>query len=425
VWDRRSFLVVCPFLLATALRAQTLTLTDAEQTAIRNNPRIGSADLVAKAADQQITEARAASRPTLNGYLTGTGAEVGTAIAAGALTTSSISNRAASGLALSQMVTDFGRTSNLTQTAKLRAAAQGKNAVTTRAQVLLEVRQAYFQALGADSVLKVAQAAVNARQLTLRQIRALAQAQINSTLDVSFAEVAVSEVELALYQAENDAHEARARLSAAMGYSDEQTFILLDQGSATPIDSDSAPFIATALQERPELQSLRLSRDASQRFAEAERRLRYPSITAVAATGVVPVRDHTLHDNYAAAGVNLTLPFLNGGLYSARYAEAELRSQAADKDIQDLSVQISRDVRIAWLETNNAFRRLALTDRLQAQANEALRLAQARYDAGLGSIVELTQAQLTQTSAQIDASRAKFDYLSRRAFLDYATGALR
>ena len=60
-----------------------------------------------------------------------------------------------------------------------------------------------------------------------------------------------------------------------------------------------------------------------------------------------------------------------------------------------------------------------------AQATEALRLAQARYDAGLGSIVELTQAQLTQTSAQIGAAVAKFDYLSRRSLLDYATGAIR
>src|SRR5262249_17692684 len=154
------------------------------------------------------------------------------------------------------------------------------------------------------------------------------------------------------------------------------------EGVVTPLDRDSEGFIQSALQDRPDLQSMRLNRDASQRFAEAERRLRYPSITALAAGGVVPIRDHTLHDTYAAGGGNVTLPFLNGGLYSSRYAEAELRSRAADKDVQDLSVQISRDVRVAWLEANNAFRKLAVTDKLQAQATEALRLAQARYDAG-------------------------------------------
>ncbi len=60
-----------------------------------------------------------------------------------------------------------------------------------------------------------------------------------------------------------------------------------------------------------------------------------------------------------------------------------------------------------------------------AQANEALRLAQARYDAGLGSIVELKQAQYTQTAAQIGAASAKYDYLIRRALLDYTMGAIR
>ena len=413
-------------LLMTAVsEGQTLTLAEAEQTALRNNPRIGSAGLLERAAGQQITEARAASRPILNGFLTGTGAEVGTATAAGALTTSSISDRAASGLALSQMVTDFGRTSNLTQTARLRAAAEAKNTVTTRAQVVLEVRQAYFQALSAESVLKVAQAAVTTRQLALPQIRALNRAQMNSTLDVSFAEVAESEVELALYQAENDAHEALARLSAAMGYAEERTYALVDEGTVTPLDVEATGFIGRALRERPDLQALELHRDAQQRYTEAEHRLRYPSITALAAAGAVPAHDHTLHDNYAAAGINVTLPFLNGGLFAARYAEAELRAQAAEKDVEDLRVRIARDVKIAWLQANNAFHRLAVTERLRAQTAEALRLAQARYDAGLGSIVELTQALYTQTSAQIAAAGAKYDYLSRRAMLDYTTGAYR
>jgi outer membrane protein len=102
-----------------------------------------------------------------------------------------------------------------------------------------------------------------------------------------------------------------------------------------------------------------------------------------------------------------------------------LRAQAAEKDVRDLALRISRDVQVAWLEANTTFRRLDVTARLVAQANEALRLAQARYNIGLSSIVELTQAQFSQTSALIGAASAKFDYLSRRAQLDYETGALR
>jgi outer membrane protein len=137
------------------------------------------------------------------------------------------------------------------------------------------------------------------------------------------------------------------------------------------------------------------------------------------------LRDERLPETYSAAGVNVNIPVLNGGLFKARRSEAELRGAAASKDVENLSVQIARDVQIAWLDANDAFRRLDVTARLVAEAREALRLAQARYDAALGSIVELNQAQLNETSAEIAAASAKYEYLSRRAALDYAMGRLR
>ena len=116
-------------LTATGLAAQqTLTLAEAEQYAVANNPRLSSARLNAQAVDKTIAEAKAARYPTLSANITGTGAETGTTVSAGALPTSSLSSRAASGLALSQLITDFGRTKSLTETARLRAAAQSSNA---------------------------------------------------------------------------------------------------------------------------------------------------------------------------------------------------------------------------------------------------------------------------------------------------------
>jgi outer membrane protein len=140
---------------------------------------------------------------------------------------------------------------------------------------------------------------------------------------------------------------------------------------------------------------------------------------------VAPLRDERLPESYSAAGVNLNIPVLNGGLFRARREEAESRAAAAAKDVQDLSLQISRDVQIAWLNANDTFRRMDVTARMVAQANEALRLAQARYDNALGSIVELNQAQLNQTAAEIAAASAKYDYLSARSELNYAMGVLR
>ncbi len=403
-----------------------MTLAEAQKIAIQNEPRLASASLVARASGQVVRETRSAYFPTLAGNLTSVGAEKGTAVAAGALTTSSLSSRAATGVTVSQLITDFGRTSNLSRSAKLRAQAQDQNVISTRAQILLNVQQAYYAALGSQAVEGVAQAALDNRRLVLRQIEALAASSFKSTLDVRFAQVAVSEAELALYQAQNDFSSAQAQLSAALGYERMHAFTFAEEPLPAPLAPDADPLITEAFRQRPELAALSLNRDAAHKFAEAEKDLRKPTISALATVGVVPVHDDGYHgDNYAAAGVNLNIPILNGGLLSARRVEADLRAQAADKDVQELTLQVSKDVRVAWLDANSAFRRLDVAARLVEEANEALRLAQTRYDAGLGSIVELTQAQYTQTSAQIGAASAKYDYLSRRSALDYTTGVLR
>jgi outer membrane protein len=414
-------------IMAAAVEGQeaaTLSLPQAEEIAIRNHPRIASASLTAKASASAVKEVEAIRYPTVLGSVTGAAAEHSSTLSAGAVQTSSLYSRAASGVAVSQLVTDFGRTSNLEQSAKLRSAAQNENVTNTRAQVLIEVREAYFQALATAAVLDVAQSTVALRRLTLRQVTALAQGALRSTLDVSFAEVNVSEAELTLFRAENDAKASHTRLSAALGYERDQTFGLADEGLPPALESDPDALITRALMDRPDLATLKLNRDAAVHFAEAEKRLSYPTVSLGGVAGVAPVRDDRLRETYSSAAVNINIPILNGGLFGARHAEAQFHADAAGKDVQDLAIQIARDVRVAWLNANDAFRRLDVTAKLVDQAARALRLATARYDAGLGSIVELDQAQLNQTSAQMAAASAKYEYLSSRADLEFLIGAL-
>jgi outer membrane protein len=410
---------------AMAQVPRRLTLSEAEQIALRNHPRINSAKLVAEAAKSVVTEARSPLYPSVSGNFTSVGAEHNSTLAAGTIQTSSLYSRVAAGVTVSQLITDFGRTSNLIETAKLRASAQEQIVGNTQAGILIEVDQAYYQALAADSVLKVAQAVLENRRLTLRQVQALAQSSLKSTLDVSFAEVAVSDAELAVVRAENDAQASRSRLAAALGSAATQQFELADEALPSALEPDPETVVAQALNQRPDLAALRLNRDAADRFARAEKSLSHPTINALGVAGGLPATDPRLHDTYSAVGVNVNIPILNGRLYTARQNEAELRAQAVNKDVEDLTVQISGQVRTAWLEANTAFRRLDVTARLVEQAERSLRLAQTRYDNGLGSIVELNQAQLSQVSAAITAASAKYEYLSRRAALAFVTGVLR
>lgn len=410
---------------ASAQGGRVMSLEDAEKLAIKNHPRIAAARFNAQAANTVTTQVRSAFQPLVTANLTTAGADRDTVIGAGTLQTSGLSSRAATGIGVSQLITDFGRTSNLADSARLRAAAQDRNVDTTRAQVLLQVEQAYYSALASDAVLKVAQARVGMQEVTLRQVRALAESSLKSTLDVSFAEVALSESQLALDQAENAAKASRALLSAAIGDTGDAAYEIADVTLPGRVADDAQTLVNEALKTRPDLSVAKLTESAAQRFAQAEKKLRYPSVSVIGVVGVIPIHQSNLASQYSAAGLNISLPFLNGGLYSARRAEAEFRSLAAGKDVEGLSVQIAASVRVAWLEADTAWRRLDVTARLVDQATTSLRLAKARYDIGLSGILELTQAQVSQTSAQIAAANAKYDYLARMANLNYAIGALR
>jgi outer membrane protein len=175
---------------------------------------------------------------------------------------------------------------------------------------------------------------------------------------------------------------------------------------------------------RPDLKALKLQAQSAQQFALAEKKQNYPTVRLLGNAGEIPERDATLHQNYGAAGINIKVPIFNGGLYSTQAAEAKLRAQAAERDAEDLSILISRDVRTSWAKAQDAYLEIEVAQKLLDQTNVALHLAQARYDAGLGSIVELNQAELSQTSALIDAASARFNYLSARTALSYTMGTL-
>src|ERR1041385_5500854 len=427
----RHFLIAMALLIAnsaTTVMAQTppkLTLSEAEQQAVRNHPRIGSANLLAQAAKEGITEAKAPLYPFISGNITGVGADHNSTLAAGTVQTSSLYSRFAAGITVSQLITDFGRTSNLAESAKLRRSPREQAVTNPRAAILIEVDHAYYQTLAADTVLKVAQAVVDNRRLVLRQVTRLQEAALKSTLDMSFADVAASDAELALVRAENDLQASRARLAAAVGASQTDQFELSDEPLPAPLGPDPEVLVIQALSERPDLAALRLPRDAARRFAQSERALNRPTVALIGTAGGLPVTDPRLHSTYSAAGINVNVPILNGKLYSARQSEAELRAQALDRDVDDLTLQISEQVRVAWLEANTAFRRLDVTARLVSQGEQSVRLAQVRYDNGLGSIVELNQAQVSQVSAGIAAAGAKYEYLRSRAGLAFVMGVLR
>jgi len=279
--------------------------------------------------------------------------------------------------------------------------------------------------LQAQAVLQVARQTLQTRILLRDQVSVLASNQLKSQLDVSFAEVALEEGRLLEQRARNDAAAAMASLSTALGYREFREFQLIDQASRSGASTnDVSGLVAIALRQRPELLSLRNEQEASHKYARAQRDARLPTLSAVGVVGGAPVRSDQLEETYAAGGVELSMPIFAGGLYLARQHEAELKASADAELLRNLEDIVVRDVRIAWLNENNAREQLRTTDQLLIHANEAFSLAQARYQVGSSSIVELSQAQLELTSAQIDNVSARYDVLIQQAKLDYQIGAM-
>jgi outer membrane protein len=407
---------------AGAVPLMSLSLKQAEALAVQNNPQISVARLTALAAQQITREVRSSLWPAATANLTGVDSRDNSRITAGGLNNPIIYRRAAAGVTVSQLITDFGRTTNLTASADYAAKAENQNALATREQILLAVDQAFYSALQAHAVLAVAEQTVSARQTVSDQAEALFKSKLRSQLDFSFASVNLAQAKLLVLDAQNSESAALATLSAVLGYPRLQDFQLVgDTTVLTAPPGNVDDLISEALAMRPEILALGFQYQSAQKFQTAERDLFLPTIQAVGVVGDTPVRDPVLSNWYGAVGVNVGIPLFNGFLYNARSREARLRTQATQERLLDLRNRISRDVRTSWLNANTAYQRVSVTQQLLDQANLALDLAQTRYNMGLSSIVELSQAQLQQTQAQIGNAQAGYDYRLALAILDYQT----
>lgn len=402
-----------------------LTRQQAETIALANNPRIHIGQLLAKVQHQVVRETRSGELPDLSGNLTAVQAEEASRISAGGLTASRLLEHAGMGVQLNQLITDFGHTQNLVASAKLNEKARLADAEASREDIVLATDQVFYQAIEAQATLKVAEQTVAARQTLVDQVSALTSAKLKSDLDLSFAQVNLSQAKLLQLDAQNNFDAAKASLDAVLGY-DRPTNYSLVAGTDTlaALPPDVAPLIGEAIQNRPDLQSLQWNEQAARKYSRAQHEQLLPTISALGTVGKTPVGSSQYFptDWYGAVGVNMSIPIFNGFRYSAQASQASYEAKAAAERTRDLRDQVVRDVRTAWLNANTALQRVTVTGELLRQSNLALNLAQTRYQLGLSSIVELSQAQLQQTQAAISDANARSQYGFALADLRFQTG---
>ncbi len=409
-----------------------LTRTQAEQLALKNNPRISVGRLLALAQHQVYRETRSTELPTFTGDITAAMANEGSRIGAGGLNAPRLLEHAGAGVTLSQLLTDFGRTVNLVSSSKLREKAQQANSLATTEDIVLATDQAFYNALEAQALLQVAQQTVTTRQSVEHQVDELTRSKLKSTLDLAFAEVNLSQAKLLLLDAQNNVDSTVAALTAVLGFEKQENYQLIEENAqlaSPPPDVDV--MIGTALQQRPDLQASTYDQQAAEKYRRAQRDLLFPTVSALGMAGGTPVRpdcfggcfpNYFVSSWYGAIGVNMSIPIFNGFLYSSQATEAKYRAQAAAENTRDLRDSVVRDVRTAWLGANTAFQRVDVAEELSKQADLSFTLAKQRYQLGLGSIVELSQAQLQQTDAAIAYVNAQYQYRLSLSTLNFEIG---
>ena len=416
-----------PASTSTGSGGRLLTIGEAEAIGVKNNPQITVGKLRAMEAREFVRAARSALMPQVNLSVTAVESNPGSRIAAGYLTNPSIYPRAAAGVGVSQLITDFGRTTNLVSSSQFQARAEDENAVATRQQILLAVDQAFYNVLETKALMHVADETVKARQDLVDRVAALTNAKLRSDLDLSFSKVDLARAKLLLLESQNSYQASLSTLSAILGYPQIQDLNLVEAVAepVTPPAADPLPLIQQAIELRPEILALQSEVTAAEKFGKAEHDLWWPTVNAMGVTGLAPVRDDHISSWYGGVGVNVNIPVFNGFLFNARAKSADLETELRRKRLQDVEDNVARDVRNGWLDTGKAYERLSLTKQLREQADLALELADARYKLGLGTIVEYSQAELQKTDAELQDTDAHYQYLVSQIALAYQMGLSR
>jgi outer membrane protein len=408
-----------------ASQAQKLTIANAERIANANHPRITIAQLQELIEREGVREVRAPELPQAAAYLTAVDAEDNSRITAGLLNNPTLYSRAAAGLTVSQLITDFGRTHHLVKSAQLTDEARKSALTATQEEVRLVVDRAFLQALIEQRLQQIAEQTVAARQTLDDEVTALTRAKLKSTLDQSIADTELSVAELHLVDAQTDACNAMFDLEELLGISGGTEIVLVDGDDSLemPLNLDAQQLIVQAYHNRPDLAVLLREEAAAYQLKLAEHNLERPTIQAMAVAGDAPVRaDGIAKAWYGAAGVNISIPLLNGARFSARAMEADLAEQQAHARIVEQRQLIERDLRKTLANAQAAYQKIAVTEQILEQANLALELATTRYKLGLSNMVELNDAQNAQIAAQIGAANARYSYRIWSAELRFQTG---
>ena len=321
-------------------------------------------------------------------------------------------------VALSQTIFDFGKASAAADVARKNAEFTYQNIELQRQQLVDTVKEAYTNIVFAQRLIRVQEQALDRANLNLRSARGNYEVGTQPKSVVARAEVDVANARVAIIQARNAERVARVGLNTAMGIATEYPTQVIDNLAYAPVTVDRESLIREALARRPEYRQAQLTAEAAGLTVRQSARNFLPSVTAGAFYGAARTDFREIWE----LSVGLSWTLFDGGNLIARYKEAQALLDAARARVRSSEQSIAQDVSTAYLSIVETDERILAAKVAVDSATENFRLAQGRFDAGVGTILEVTDAQLALTQAQNTEAQALADFRIAQARLDRALG---
>lgn len=321
---------------------------------------------------------------------------------------------------LAQTIFDFGRTSSAVKVQSSYAQASQADLDDATRQVVFAVKLAYYGILRAKQSREAYVEAVKQLQLHLDQARRFYEVGIKARIDVTNAEVSLSQARLNLVNVENALRVAKLALNNAMGMPDAPAFEVRED-TAYPdytIDLDSA--LKKGYEQRPDLLSARSRQEAAKRSIDLARRAYYPVLSGGAGYGYTG-EEYPLDEAWTF-GATLNIPLFSGFLTKYQVEEAKADFETANANEALVRQNVRFDIEQAFYELKNAREKIDLAELTVKQARENRELALGRYASEVGSPIEVADAVASEVSAKTSYSAALFDYRLAIASLHKAMG---
>jgi outer membrane protein len=406
--------------------AQPLSLDDAIGIALRGHPALREAEDAVTAAEAEVKQARALYFPQLS--FSGIG-KVGLSGATSALglpgfPASPFWRNAAYSANWYQNIFDFGRTKHLVASQRALAESARFKSKEEKERVVLIVKRAYFSVLEAQGLQSLAEQTVEERKLTLRRVRASFEQGLQSQMEVSLAEASVAEAEGSKAEARATIGEGFAALRAAMGVDGAPEYDVQAPQMEVLTMSPLEELVQQGVKNRPDAQALDWKVRAFSEEAGLARAERLPKINGFGAGGQGRFNGTTVKEEqrHGVGAMGVFIPIFTGGRLEAAQQEAKAELDASLAAQQLLRQQIRQEVTDVYYQLTALVDRLQAADQRRESAAQALRLAQARYNAQLASFLDVLTAEVGKTEAETALARTQFDYQRARAELEFAIG---